>query len=254
MSRDYGELEREFIDGLADDTGRDLAAWMKLIDSRAFAHRNDMIDWLRQHGLTFAKASRLERIHHNGGKPLYGERPVPRLTEPAADPAVPAMARAVTEPPSSPPPENPAPAVTTPSPAPAEPPPTMRTAAADNAPTATELAAFLTRAKGYRPLAELLLRTIRDTIPDVEIRLADTHADFSAPALFGALSLTAKDVRLSLALGDHPFEGELKRLRLPGIDPLLTHTLVLSDARRIDGTLRQLIVTAVAAANTREKR
>lgn len=249
MSRDYGELEREFIDGLADDTGRDLAAWMQLIDSREFAHRNDMIDWLRQHGLTFAKASRLERIHHNGGKPLYGERSVARPVEPSAaslpaEPvARPAMMPAVAaQPPVAAAPPAPATAL------PVTPP------LSASAPSPQDLAAFLARAKGYRPLAELLLRTIRGTIPDVEIRLADTHADLSAPALFGAVSMTAKDVRLSLALGDHPFEGELKRLRLPGIDPHLTHTLVLSDARRIDGTLQRLIVTAVATANSREKR
>ncbi len=89
MSRDYGELEREFIDGLAADTGRDLAAWMALIDGQTFAHRNDMIDWLRQQGLTFAKASRLERIHHNGGRPLYGERPAAKPRRSGVAPAAP---------------------------------------------------------------------------------------------------------------------------------------------------------------------
>ena len=28
MSRDYGEMEQEFIAGLEADTGRDLAGWM----------------------------------------------------------------------------------------------------------------------------------------------------------------------------------------------------------------------------------
>lgn len=240
MSRDYGELEREFIDGLAADTGRSLGQWMALIDAQTFPHRNDMIDWLRQQGLTFAKASRLERIHHNGGKPVYGERPAVRL---AGDDAVAAPRRPV-----------PAPAVPAPEPMPAA------AAAATVAPAsviptptgddAAALAAFLARAKGYRPLAELLIRFVQATVPATRLAIHDTHADLSAPALFGALAVTARDVRLGLDLGAHPFEGDLKRLRLPGTAPTLTHTIVLNDARRIDADLAGLIAKAASRTNS----
>lgn len=232
MSRDQAEVEREFIEGLAEDTGRDLAAWMALIDGQSFAHRNDMIDWLRQQGLTFAKASRLERIHHNGGKPLYGDKPVP--IKPVSTPAPPA------------PRQKPGPETLPPAPAP----PIAPVAAPLPAPLTGDLAAFLARAKGYRPLAELLMRAIREAVPATTVSVHETHADLAAPRLYGAIAVTAKDVRLVLDLGEHPFEGDLKRLRLPGTQPALTHGLVLSDARRIDAALRELVAAAARRANS----
>ena len=240
MSRDYGELEREFIDGLCLDSGRDLAQWMALIDSQTFAHRNDMIDWLRQMGLTFAKASRLERIHHNGGRPLYGEKPA---AKPHAEVAVAPAAKPI---PAAPPAVKPPPPVATPrTPAPVPPtaPPIAATPAAD-------LASFLAKAKGYRPLAELLIRNIRATVPATAIVVHDTHIDLGARTVFAALAVTSKDIRLSLALGDHPFEGELKRLHLPGAGPALTHTVVISDARRVDANLMALVVRAAKTVNS----
>ena len=71
MARDYAEIEREFIAGLAVETGRDLDGWMQAIATQAFSDKNDVIDWLRQQGLRFADASKLERIHANGGRPVY---------------------------------------------------------------------------------------------------------------------------------------------------------------------------------------
>ena len=71
MSRDLAEKEREFLDSLRADTGRDLAEWMAAITAEAFAHRNEAIDWLRQQGFLFSWASWMERIHHNGGRPIY---------------------------------------------------------------------------------------------------------------------------------------------------------------------------------------
>ena len=83
MATDYAELEREFLASLAADSGRDLAAWMALIDAQKLNHRNDIIDWLRQQGFMFARASWLERIHHNGGRPVYLAA-LPGSTPPAA--------------------------------------------------------------------------------------------------------------------------------------------------------------------------
>lgn len=234
MSRDYGELEREFIDGLAADTGRDLPAWMSLIDGQAFAHRNDMIDWLRQQGLTFAKASRLERIHNNGGRPLYGERSPAAANEPA--PPVPTPPPAV-EPATSAPPAAIVPPVLVSPPAPAAPPQAP-------VPDQAAIATFLAKAKGYRPLAELLIRAIRHAAPQTTITVHETHLDLTTAQTYGALAVTAKDVRLALDLGDLPYAGDVKRLRLPGTPPNLTHGLVLDDARKIDTALSQLVRTA----------
>ena len=44
---------------------------MAAIAAQGFADKNETIDWLREQGLPFARASWLERIHSNGGKPIY---------------------------------------------------------------------------------------------------------------------------------------------------------------------------------------
>lgn len=68
---DWREKEREFLTSLKADTGRDLGAWMRVIAAQNLSHRNDIIDWLRQQGFPFSRASWLERIHHNQGRPIY---------------------------------------------------------------------------------------------------------------------------------------------------------------------------------------
>ena len=243
MSKDPRDKEEEFIAGLAEDTGRDLAQWMAMIDAQTFAHRNDMIDWLRQRGLTFAKASRLERIHHNGGKPVYAEKPAVRITpaEIQRPYAKPMLQTAV---------QGPVPPLPSLVAAP-QPPPAVAIAMplTSNSP-AGDLATFLARAKGYRPLAELLIRSIRTAVPATLIAVHDTHADLAAPVVFGALAVTAKDVRLALDLGEHPFAADIKRLRLPGVAAALNHTIVLNDARRIDNALMTLVAAAAARANS----
>ena len=75
MATDFGEKERAFIDGLKENTGRDLGEWMQAIAAPSLPQRNDIIDWLRHKGFMFSKASWLERIHHNGGKPIYADAP-----------------------------------------------------------------------------------------------------------------------------------------------------------------------------------
>ncbi len=71
MSTDWQEKEREFLTSLKANTGRDLGEWMRVIAAQNLPHRNDIIDWLRQQGFPFARASWLERIHHNQGRPIY---------------------------------------------------------------------------------------------------------------------------------------------------------------------------------------
>ena len=73
MSTDYAEKEREFLATLAENTGRDLAAWMHAIDAQKLSDKNDIIDWLRQQRFMFWKAAWLERIHSNSGLPIYGD-------------------------------------------------------------------------------------------------------------------------------------------------------------------------------------
>jgi hypothetical protein len=73
MSTKLVDKEREFVDGLMADTGQDLGQWMAAIRASGRTERNDIIDWLRLRGFTFSSASWLERIHHNGGRLIYGD-------------------------------------------------------------------------------------------------------------------------------------------------------------------------------------
>ena len=237
MSRDYGEMEQEFIAGLKADTGRDLAEWMSALDAGTFGHRNDMIDWLRQQGFLFSKASWLERIHHNGGKLVYGERPPAKVREQVAKEPIVVQ-------PAVPPPVVQTPTEVTPATPPAK---VDQQEATSSAPVV--LAAFLARAKGYRPLAELMLRQARNAAPGTRIEVHETHAALGSPGVYGALALTAKDIRLALDLGEHPYGSDFKRLRLPGTPDNLTHTIILNDARRVDYELMTLITRAAKRVN-----
>ncbi|KXJ98268.1 MAG: hypothetical protein UZ17_ACD001002797 [Acidobacteria bacterium OLB17] len=67
-----GEFEKEFVDGLSNSTGTDLAGWMTMLAGTAITKRNDMIAWLKnEHGFGHMNASLLAGIHANGGKLVY---------------------------------------------------------------------------------------------------------------------------------------------------------------------------------------
>ena len=67
-----GEFEKEFLDGLDKETGKDLKMWMKTIDGFESKKRNEVIAWLKsEHGFGHMNASMLAGIHANGGKPVY---------------------------------------------------------------------------------------------------------------------------------------------------------------------------------------
>ena len=93
MARDEREEEQEFLADLQARTGRSLADWMAAITAQGFADKNETIDWLRREGFPFARASWLERIHSNGGRPIYEHAP-PRKDE-AEPPPTPKPTRKV---------------------------------------------------------------------------------------------------------------------------------------------------------------
>jgi hypothetical protein len=67
-----GEFEKEFMDALSAQTGKDLGAWMKTIDAFGSKKRNEIIAMLKSdHGFGHMNASLLAGIHANGGKPVY---------------------------------------------------------------------------------------------------------------------------------------------------------------------------------------
>jgi hypothetical protein len=260
MAVDYEAKERAFIESLKPDTGRDLAEWMAAIDAAGLGHRNDIIDWLRQQGFLFAKASWIERIHHNGGRPIYGEAAASRLnavirrmalgTEAAVPVAVPTR-HVLLDPPvpriSGTPLPSAAPA------RPLSPPP----AAVPMAPTtATQPASFasgpeveevLARGKAYRPLAQLVLREIAKNCPGLSATVRDDYVVLAAAAEFAVMTVSPKEIRLGLDLGSQPFAAPLQKARLSGPPPRFTHMVVLTDARQVD----EALLSHVRAARAR---
>src|ERR1700730_11585608 len=228
MAIDYGEKERAFIDGLAENTGRDLGAWMAAIAGERLPHRNDIIDWLRRQGFMFSKASWLERIHHNGGRPIYADagkinpRASVRRREKRPAPASPSTA--------APPAEPPAPS-----------------------PVAAGLDELLAKAKAYRPLAQYLIAQIKSVRPAASLLPRATFIAIADPNEFARLGIGAKELRLHLALGSgHPADGAVKK-GAPrggrGKDEALSHMVVLTDARQIDRRLLDLVARAAAVVN-----
>jgi hypothetical protein len=211
MPGDEVEEEREFLAELKARSGRGLDEWMAAIAAQGFADKNETIDWLRTQGFPFARASWLERIHKNGGRPIYGEPP-PRA--------------AASEVPQS-----------------ATPP---------RASSRREAAAFeklLAAAKGYRPLYHLLEEAIRQAVAGVSVTPKTGYVSFAAPREFAAVTLHAGELRLGLALGERPHDGPLQRPRMKGPDRVISHMLVLTDARQVNTELLNSIKEANARIN-----
>jgi hypothetical protein len=230
MSTDFAEKEREFLATLEADTGRTLAAWMEAISAQGFADKNEAIDWLRQQGFMFSKAAWLERIHHNGGRPIYDGAP------PEAKVAAPAAPAAAIEPGAAAPPRPPV----APEPPPARAPPPL--------PADPALEELLSKAKALQPLARHVLRETAKAVPGVSLTAEAGSVILSHGAAFGALSISPRELRLALALDGEPFEAPLAAARLPAPAPRtarpLTHMALLTDARQVDSRLLAAIVAA----------
>ena len=231
MSIDYGEKERQFLATLKADTGRDLDEWMAAIAAQGLAHRNDVIDWLRRQGFMFSKASWIERIHNNGGRPIYAgagatrRRPEPRRSPPRLLQPAPAPAETAASPP--------VPILA------AAPPPAPRTPSAEPDPATLE--ALLARAKAYRPLAAYVVAEIRKAVPDVAVEPRDGYLTFRAAGRdFALLALSPRELRLALAASRPPQGLALEPARfsppLRGA-PAMSHMAVLTDARQITPAL-----------------
>lgn len=271
MAVDYGAKEKEFIAGLEEDTGRDLAGWMEAIDEAGLGHRNDIIDWLRQQGFLFSKASWLERIHHNGGRPIYGDGAAARLGGATRRLPPAAVSHAPDEPPPSPaahrvaaddarPPVVAVPTAprATPMSEDQSPPPATTTVAAFSAlprpavpplPLDPELATLLATAKAYRPLAQLLLAEAAKACSGLSASVRDDYVVLAAPAEFATVVVSPKDIRLGLDLGGWPFAPPLQRAKLTGPPARFGHMVVLTDARQIDAHLLGFVRAARDRAN-----
>lgn len=275
MSIDYGERERQFLATLEADSGKPLEAWMAAIRAQGLTHRNDIIDWLRRQGFMFSKASWLERIHNNGGKPIYdgapsGRRPQtrPRLTsapaiatappQPAAE--RPRLTLVVQNPPpvapvtETPRPAQTAPTASTPVAAPVVPPPQPVAAAAASTEGSSDPAAIdmlLARAKAFRPLAVYVTAEIRKRVPDVAVTARDGYLAFTnANGAFALLAVSAKELKLGLPLKRPPADTALEAGKLPGLRgaPPVSHVATLTDARQVTPALMAAIAEAASGA------
>src|SRR5436190_8471704 len=208
MAGDEQTEEREFLADLKARSGRDLAEWMAAITAQAFADKNETIDWLRAQGFPFARASWLERIHSNGGRPIYMDEPPKSAPDVRSQPT---PARSM----------------------PAAHAPTKREVA--------ELEKLLAAAKGYRPLYQLLEAEIRRAVPGVAVAPKPSYIAFAAPADVAADTVHATELRLGLDLGDRPFDATLQRPKMKGPGAAISHMLVLTDARQVNADLLNLI-------------
>jgi hypothetical protein len=236
MAKDYAEIEQEFIAGLKGQTGKDLAEWMALIGGKAFTDKNDTIDWLRQQGFAFNWASWLERIHANGGQPLYADKP----PVPVAKKAPPQREAKVEKIEKKAPPVAPALVVAAPQPA------MRRTAGPDED---AALQGLIAAAKGYQPLYRLLASEIVRAVPGAALTAADAYICVGNPREFAGIETSAKGLRLALDLGDQPYAPPLQPSKLATAPKRLSHMIVLDDARKIDAALMDLVRAADARVN-----
>ncbi len=262
MGTDYAEKEREFIDSLADDTGRDLDQWMQAISAAGLAQRNDIIDWLRQQGFAFPKASWLERIHHNSGRLIYGgtaavaAHVLPAHVLPAD--VLPPHARRLAHAPQNETVAAAASASSTPTKTDADvavsraaiPPERQGADHSHVAGSSTgEVQLFLGAAKGLKPLAEFVLREIEAAVPGISYIVGAPYLTIAAPAAFAALQPAPKELRLyanfGAASGDRVRKADTTTGR--GTPPF-PNVLVLNDARQIDGAFRELVASAYTRA------
>jgi hypothetical protein len=226
MSTDYAEMERDFVASLKEDTGRDLDGWMIAIRHSGHSDRNEIIDWLRNQGFQFSWASWLERIHHNGGRLVYGDDAgnVPPLARPRPPEATrPLDRRPFHAVPKTAPPAPPAPSA----------PPV--------AASRSDIERLLSDAKGLRPLADLVLREIGRAVPGAEFSARSPLIIIGTPAPFAALLPSPKALRLYAnfgAAGIHrakPADAVNKSLST------FLDMLLLDDARSIDEDFLRLI-------------
>lgn len=275
MTDEYEDKEREFLQTLKADTGRDLGEWMDALTAQAIPERNDRIDWFRHQGFIFAWASWLERIHHNGGRPIYldtvpesiaapdapaslkatsvADEPAPASTPAARSKTAPPSANLQQEPNSDAPPLAAAPSATrTFDPLAALPSGTIKTA--DEA----ALAKTISSAKAYAPLMTFLLGQIAQRLPDAFAVPGRSHVTLTVSkrraAPFALIAITPSDLKLGLQLGTWPVKPPLEKARFagsaqkPGRD--LTHMITLTDARQIEAGLVNLIEAAHTRART----
>lgn len=265
MSIDYAKKERAFLSHLKSETGHTLEEWLQRIDAERLSHRNDIIDWLRHHGFTFSDASWLERIHHNGGRPIYAD--------PLDEPKVVPLTRDAPPSPelhhdqNSALPENQKPHLSSRAAdlRDAEPDTSQRRASTESAPQSgpggddvagahvDDLETVLAGAKGLRPLAQHIMREMQKAAPNAQVICTKSALSFLIDGkAFALLTLAPKALKLGLALSGErpaaPFEAP-KFNPAPALPTqAMTHMLELNDVRQFDNAVLVKIQEAAERA------
>ncbi|MEL6976878.1 MAG: DUF5655 domain-containing protein [Bacteroidota bacterium] len=74
MAKTSQEIEKEFIEGIKDHTGKSLSEWMSYLKEFGMTKRNELLNLLKdKEGFRHQDASLLAGIYVNGGKPVYGD-------------------------------------------------------------------------------------------------------------------------------------------------------------------------------------
>ncbi len=94
-----------------------------------------------------------------------------------------------------------------------------------------------------------MLAKIKSVRPAANFTARESAIAIGDPNVFAALGISAKELRLHLALGEHPFDDVVRKGQAGGglgKGEALTHMLVLTDARQIDQRLLELVALAKA--------
>jgi hypothetical protein len=131
-------------------------------------------------------------------------------------------------------------------------PPALTLVASAPAPVSADLEALLAKAKAYRPLAQHVIARIKAERPGARFEARDTFVAIADPGEFAALGIGAKELRLHLALGEHPPDDLVKKSAPGGglgKGQALSHMVVLTDVRQIDQRLLDLVRRAATKVN-----
>ena len=217
MAGDEQEEEREFLAELKARSGRDLAEWMAAITAQGFADKNETIDWLRAQGFPFARASWLERIHSNGGRPIYMDqppkpRPMPGRSPTPAKPRRPPARRASARRPSS------------------------RSCWPRPRATGRSISCWRPRSAGAVPGVAVA--------PKADLHLVCARRPSSPPS-----RCTPPSCGSASTWATGPSMRTLQKPKMKGPGPAISHMLVLTDARQVNAELLNLIKAANARVN-----
>ncbi len=72
MAKEARELEQAFVTSLAEETGANLAEWMRMLESAGLQKNNEIVKWLKsQKEFNHMQATMLAGIFLNGGEPVF---------------------------------------------------------------------------------------------------------------------------------------------------------------------------------------